>query len=291
VLVKSIKNSHKISLIYHDFFDYPLSLSELKKWDTSSSLKTKKSLGKVKKAQGFYYLAKKKEIVKKRLIRKKISAKKMKIAQKVVKHLIKIPSIKMVAVTGSLAMQNSNKDSDIDLMVITQKGTLWSSRAIVYCLFTIAYCLTHAPHFRLRKPKSREERDKLCFNIWMDEKDLKIKEKNIYTAHEIAQIIPLINKNKTYEKFIYKNNWIGNYWPNAVNLQDAKGNPQKASSSSFYLLFATILEPLSFWIQYQYMKPKITIEIVTKTRAFFHPYDWSSKVLKYLEEKGIYGEA
>ena len=57
--------------------------------------------------------------------------------------------------------------------------------------------------------------------MWLDESDMvwQRKDRNIYTAHEIAQIVPLINKDKTYEKFLSHNRWILDFWPNAVKIR------------------------------------------------------------------------
>jgi hypothetical protein len=129
----------------------------------------------------------------------------------------------------------------------------------------------------IRKPNDYRQKDKLCLNMWFDESDLVwISPRNFYTAHEIAQLIPLVNKDKTYEKFIWKNRWIKNYWPNVIKIYEVKGNIQ-----SFRYKYTTF-EKFAFWLQYTYMKPKITREMVTKKRAIFHPKDWTDIIFKKL---------
>ena len=96
------------SELYHDFFDYPLTKEEKIKWFTPIKNNSK------------IILKNRKALLEKRKLRKKISEKKRLIAQRAAEILKFIPTIKLVAVTGSLAMQNSSEDSDIDLMVITQ---------------------------------------------------------------------------------------------------------------------------------------------------------------------------
>jgi hypothetical protein len=133
--------------------------------------------------------------------------------------------------------------------------------------------------------------------MWLDESDLRWSEKdrNIYTAHEIGQIVPLVNKNLTYEKFINKNKWIFDYWPNVVKIQ-RENSIQKSSNSKvqrnilnvlFYLLCRT-LEPLARNLQYRYMRGKITREVITPTRAVFHPKDQGLEVIKKLNKYGIF---
>ncbi len=264
------------SLIYHDIFDFPLTSSELIKWTVGKRIKTSsiKSIEVVAK-NGFLFLKNRKDLVLKRLIRKRISARKLIIAKKAAKILSFLPTIKMIAVTGALAMENSSEESDIDFMIITKEGNLWITRLLTLFLLDIL----RVPR---RKYGEKEQKDKICFNIWLDEGDLKWKrgDRNIFTAHEICQIIPLINKKETYEKFISVNSWITNFWPNAVTIEQyTKTNKEKADK-------AMIFEDLARKLQYWYMKKKVTRETITPTRALFHPIDWteivSSKLKLYL---------
>ena len=114
--------------------------------------------------------------------------------------------------------------------------------------------------------------------MWLDESDLiwSRKERNIFTAHEIAQIVPLVNKKKTYEKFISKNSWLRDYWPNAVRIRKQK---REKSKMNLFSLPLKLLEPLAYKSQYLYMKRKMTREIATATRAVFHPVDWTEIVM------------
>lgn len=274
-------NAEKLSILYHSLFDYPLTMAELVKWKCAAKLPIARYQLLVKQ-KGEYFFFKNQEIfVYQRILRKKISARKLKIAKKAAKLLSLFPSIKMVAVTGSLAMHNCASESDIDLLIITQKRTLWLTRFLAYCLLYLA-------GHKLRRSRVSYERDALCLNMWLDEGDLVFRQRNLYTAHEIAQVIPLVNRDKTYEKFLEKNKWILSYWPNAVRIQKLNLKKQKYRSKIknfysliFHFLFLPI-ERLAFKIQFSYMKSKITREVVTPTRALFHPYDWGKIVLDKL---------
>ncbi|MDP2631821.1 MAG: hypothetical protein Q8P30_03600, partial [Candidatus Uhrbacteria bacterium] len=100
---------------------------------------------------------------------------------------------------------------------------------------------------------------------------------NIYTAHEIAQIVPLVNKSNAYEKFLRCNRWILNYWPNSIKIPNYQIQISKSVQKQ------NILENISYRIQYYYMSKKITREVVTPTRAIFHPNDWGKIVLSKLQ--------
>jgi hypothetical protein len=268
--------NEKTSVLYHDLFDYPLSFSDLIKWQLAKPLTINQNLEVVNK-RGFYFLGGREGLIYKKLLRKRISAKKMKIAQGASKVLSFLPGVKMVAVTGSLAMQNSSEESDIDLMIITSMGTLWTTRLLAYFLLFVF-------RFSLRRPNDNHQKDRLCLNMWLDENDLvwSKKDRNLYTSHEIAQIVPLINKSKIYEKFIFQNKWIISYWPSAVRIQSIQWKTGFVSEVRRLGSLSTILEPVAFWLQYKHMKSRITREVVTNTRAIFHPQDWGKVVLSRL---------
>ncbi len=263
----ALKSNNLTSVKYHAIFDYILTKSDLFKWQYKNERISIKGIKSIKS-----------EV---RLQRERCSQQKLKIAKRAAVLISKISTVKFVGVTGSLAMMNSNRDSDIDLMIITKKDCLWTTRLLVY------YTL-YAKRYTLRKPRSDNERDALCLNMWLDESDLvwDKKDRNIYTAHEIAQIVPLVNKNKTYEKFLYLNRWILNFWPNSLKMRFsfAIENCKFIGNCKLEIgIFMTLIEKIAHFIQYQYMRNKITREIISPTRAIFHPNDWGKKVLTKLK--------
>ncbi len=224
----------------------------------------------IKYKNGYYFLEENKGAVLKRVLRKRASLVKMEIAKKAAKILGKIPTVKMVGVTGSLAMGNADENSDIDLIIVTTQGGLWKTRLISYFVLKLA-------RFKLRKPREINEKDKLCLNMWMDESDLGIERRNIYTAHEILQVVPLVNKRNTYERFLLENIWAAEYWPNAVKVKKIEfelGRKEKRFG---------VVEKVVRTLQIFYMSGKITRETISPTRAFFHPYDWG----EYIRQNGF----
>jgi hypothetical protein len=53
----------------------------------------------------------------------------------------------------------------------------------------------------------------LCMNYFIDEQHLEIREKNIFTATEIATVIP-VRGNAAFNKFHLLNSWAKSYLPN-----------------------------------------------------------------------------
>ncbi len=273
-----LTDGEKLSVYYHDLFDFPLNLQDLIKWQAGKNVMNLKNTENITSKNGYLYLEAREGLIYKRLLRKRISTKKLLIAKKAAGIFSLIPGVKMVAVTGSLAMENSSDESDIDLLIVAKKGTLWTTRLLSYFVLSTM-------RFALRKPNDRNQKDKFCLNMWLDESDLvwKTKDRNLYTAHEIAQITPLVNKNKTYEKFIYKNKWILKFWPNAIRINEkVKVKSGKVFSFSFLDFPLRMLEKLAYQLQLGYMRPKITRELVTPTRALFHPQDWGKVVMSRL---------
>lgn len=266
--MKRLTPGEKFSLQYHSIFNYPLTEEQLVKWVSSASVAHSKasvvnkgSLYTVKGREAGFLARKRNE---------KVSIKKKVIAKNASALLSNIPTVKVVAISGALAMDNASPESDIDLLIVTSTNALWLTRPLAYLILTLN-------GFKIRSPKDPDEKDKLCLNLWMDETDLKITEQNVYTAHEIAQLVPLANKKNTYEKLIWENKWIKEYWPNAVSSKYYVARSKLKTPMENNRLFST-LNSLAYYLQRTYMKGKVTRETVTLTRAFFHPKDWGKEI-------------
>ena len=277
----SLTKGEKFSIFYHNIFDYPLNFYEISRWQAGErKVPRGANLINICGRNGYWFMEGKDGLIYKRILRQRISSRKRKIAERASKFLSLIPSIKMIAVTGSLAMENSDEDGDIDLMVITKKGTLWLTRLLSYIILSTV-------HFSLRRPNDRVQKDRLCLNLWLDESDLvwDKNKRNFYTAHEIAQIIPLVDKYETYNRFLIANKWILSFWPKSVRIRE-KGE-QKEANTTFLSLLLNPFERLAYQLQLIYMRRKITREVVSPTRAIFHPYDWGKLISRRLSLRSL----
>ena len=268
------------SIIYHNIFDYPLTSEQLIKWELESGVaKTileKSGTFKVDYKNGLFFLKGKDGSVSKRASRERNYFKKLNIAKKAAKIISLTPTIKGVLLTGALAMKNADEKSDIDLLIVTKANLLWSTRLVVWLslkMFGIG----------IRKPKENSQKDKICLNMWLDENNLKWKKenRNVFTAHEISQAFPLVDKDYIFQRFIYTNLWIQKFWPKATTQNKYHFDEikkRKVGNSLLCLFF----ERIARRIQYRYMKNKITNEKIGKGYAFFHPVDWGEIVLSKL---------
>jgi predicted nucleotidyltransferase len=120
------------------------------------------------------------------------------IAKKVSNLLVGFPFVRGIAISGSLSKNFADEDADIDLFIITAKNKLWIARTLMHCLKKLTFLVNRQHYF--------------CMNYYIDEQELQIREKNIYTAIEIATLMPL-HGDTVFEQFYAANIWTRNFLP------------------------------------------------------------------------------
>lgn len=175
-------------------------------------------------------------------------------------------SIIFLGITGSVAAENSKNKDDIDLLIITKKNQLWLTRLkLRWFIYQ-----NKIPH---RKYGSAENKDQFCFNLWLDENSLElpINRQNLKNAVDLILLKPMINKNKTYERFLLANSWV-KQWVATGYYQIIKPSGPKFRTISLKKgdLFNYCLNFLVFVPQFLYMRPKIRNEEIGLKKAFFH---------------------
>ena len=245
----NIKKAVISALAYHDIFEYPLNEDEILdflevKSNPKSLKKVLLSLEKnnlIKKEDEYYYLDNK-NVIFKRKTRLTHSKKKNAFIILYTILLSLIPSIEFIGLTGALAMSNSKKNDDIDLMIISSRNSVWSTRLIANLVLIV---------FK-RRPKEKKQNNKACLNIFLDKQNLLIQNQSLYTAHELVQTKVLLNRNRTYEELLKTNKWVHKYLPNW------KPNSVKASYKLPVLLMPNAIEAFLAKLQLKYMKNKKT---------------------------------
>ena len=203
----NIKESILKVLVYFDIFRYPLTRKEIESFldqpfseeKLNESLKDLLSSGRIFQLHEFYSLQNDISLAE---IRKKGNANAdtlIKKAKEIAKLLYKFPYVRAIGLSGSVSKNFADENSDIDYFLITKANRLWIARTLLV--------------FFRKNPFLKNRLKYYCMNYFIDEADLDIKEKNIYTATELFTLIPLAG-NGSLKKFFEKNSWSFSYFPN-----------------------------------------------------------------------------
>lgn len=191
--------------------------------------------------------------------------------------------VKLVGVSGSVAMDNAGQNDDIDLFIISSINRLWTVRFL--CIF-IAIILG-IKRSRLEKNVN----NKVCLNLFFDEKELEIPDfkKNYYISHEIIQLKPLINKFNTYEIFLYRNRWVCDIFPN-VKIKKIRQDPISRPSTTITTFsrmtpIVDFIENFLKKIQLYLINKHKTKEIITNSQLWFFPEDFEDKLPEFARKK------
>ncbi|HLB60407.1 MAG TPA: hypothetical protein VJL83_02285 [Patescibacteria group bacterium] len=270
------------TLCYADIFDFPLTREEIDKYQVSSIRYKVISNNQIIRDKNidekgnYYFLKGREKIVEIRKKREKYSQHKLTRAKRLASFFKIIPTIKLLAVTGALAVGNAKSDDDIDLMIVTSRGWIWTTRFLTILLAEIFSAR--------RRPKTKELRDKLCFNMFVDEGHLSVPshERDLFSAHEVAQVKVLWSRDGIAERFYEGNKWVLNYLPCAFEITKLRNYETKKKEKNIFLisLFLNFLELSMKNIQLTYMQSRRTNEVVKDGYLRFHPNDARKWILR-----------
>ncbi len=273
----SLDQTVAATIQYARFFDYDLSLTDLHQRLISPHIISKKQL------KDFINQAPQlkkhihSQLTPKRQKRTKISQKKLKVAQRLTSFIKHIPTINLIAATGSIAVNNARPQDDIDILIVTTPHTLWITRPFVFIITKLFFS-------RRRPQKTAITSNDICNNLWLDSLGLSVPEpkRNLYTAHEILQVRPLFDRHNTHQQLLSQNSWVKKHLSNAYQSFNKKQSKNKASPFTYLL---APLNLLLFTLQYLYMKPKLTQETITLHSAYFHPRPLYPKIASQLTKQ------
>jgi predicted nucleotidyltransferase len=195
------------TLAYFDVFRYPLTQTEIffflqHHYEQEEFIKALYALVRMKqvvKLDEFFSLQDDYSLAARRRKGNQAAKKLLDIANKVAGFLSSFPFVRGVAVSGSLSKNFADENADIDFFIITKKNKLWLARTFMH-LFKKLTFLFHKEHL-------------FCMNYYVDEEGLLIKEKNIYTATELATLIPMRGI-QAFADLYANNTWSREMLPN-----------------------------------------------------------------------------
>ncbi|MBZ5587481.1 MAG: hypothetical protein LAO05_02885 [Acidobacteriia bacterium] len=214
------------TLAYADVFDYPLTAAETHRdlvglrasfEEVVAALGDEAAPGGPVVRIGLHYaLAGREATVATRMRREAVATRMWPRARRSARALAALPWVRMVAVTGSLAVNSVEDDADIDLMVVAAPGRVWMCRAMV-----IAFA----------RAASRNGLA-LCPNYVLSGSALSLDDRSLYTAHELLQMVPLAGR-ETYLRLLDANRWATEFLPNrAAGVAADTASPRAGSVAS-----------------------------------------------------------
>jgi hypothetical protein len=151
-----------------------------------------------------------------------------------------------------MTMNNVEPATDIDYLIVTTPGRLWVGRAMVVALVRWA----------------AQYGDTICPNYFLSQQALTMRTRNLFTAHELAQMVPLSGL-RTYFQLCRLNGWAAQFLPNAFPLAHARYSPPCIPHPndvdrlplgwhySRSLVEATLQTPIGSWVERWEMGRKV----------------------------------
>jgi len=216
-----IENSILKVLVYFDIFNYPLTEKEIRSFLDSyyDEFEFKDSFNQLLRShrifqlQEFYSLQNDVSLAKRRKKGNELAATLLIKAEKIATLFYKFPYVRAVGVSGSVSKNFADENADIDYFIITKANRLWIARTLL--------------HLYKKNPFLKNRNAHYCMNYFVDEEDLLIEEKNVYTATELFTIIPIAG-NGSMTNFFKTNTWSFIYFPNKA-LPTVKEDIKKTS--------------------------------------------------------------
>jgi len=207
------------------------------------------------------------------------------VAQEKAKLISRFPFVRGVLASGTLSKGYMDEKSDIDFFIVTAPQRLWIARTLLVLYKRLVLGGSHK-HF--------------CVNYFVDEDHLEIEEKNLFTATELATVLPLYGSEQ-YNKLIATNDWLKGFFPNHV--VRSTENVPKSTVTAFKKVLETLINAcfpnkiesyfksltMKRWKKlYETQYSKADFDIAFKSKAYAsknHPQHFQRKVMETYAEK------
>lgn len=196
------------AVTYAALFDYPLTLRQLReslgaavaeeetilKWWRASALLQ----AAVEFRDGLFFPAGRADLALTRARREAFSRQMLDRDRHVLAFLSRMPFVRMVALSGSLAHLNAEGVADLDLFVITSPRRVWS---VTLTMLIVARLLGW--------------RKRLCLNYVISENHLAIEPADLFSANQIVHLRP-VSGHDLYSRFVQANTFVARHYPNFI---------------------------------------------------------------------------
>lgn len=210
------------TLAYHDLLELPVTAVHLWRYaiapkelgtrnperrtltlrDVEEAVGELVAAGQVGTRHGFYFFPGRGQLVEQWIEKHARSQEKWKRLRRIVWWWQAIPFLRGVAGTGSLAFDNANVTSDLDVLVIAAPNRVWTVRFFLTVLLDL---------FRLRRRPQGPTRDRVCLNHYLAEDALAFPYRSLYTAMEYARLVPLLGEEVCWRFRAANRSWMETY--------------------------------------------------------------------------------
>jgi predicted nucleotidyltransferase len=290
-------NGHRVvsediikTMLYFDIFQYPLTVEEISRFsklnctpvEIQAALDAMIRQGILFRHQQYYSMHESATTIERRKKGNAEAQRKMRVARWMAGLISRFPFVRAVLLSGSISKGYMDASSDIDFFVITKPGKVWTTRLLL-ALFKRLFLFNSKKYF--------------CPNYLIDSDHLQIEERNLFTATELATLIPLHGFHY-YHQLLKQNGWIGNYFS---QIESRYGNHKE---SARFVLFKPVIEKLlsnglGQWVEttahrlilqrweklYRHRLPADDFAIAFKSRSYVsksHPEFYQRQVLEKL---------
>ena len=196
------------SVVYASLFDYPLTLAQLHAtlvevhaeaatvaawWRDSDFLQAA-----IEHRDGLYFPAGRSDLIDTRTRREALSRDLLDRDRRLIALVSRMPFVRMVAVSGSLAHLNAERSADLDLFVITAPHRVWS---VTLLMLVVARLLGW--------------RKRMCLNYVISERALRIDPADLFAANQIIHLRPIVGHD-VFARFVDANPFVRKFYPNFV---------------------------------------------------------------------------
>jgi hypothetical protein len=194
------------SVLYAAVFDYPLTFeqllealigvaatpADLARWyDESDTLQQV-----IEFSNGYFFPRGRRDLLDLRHAREVISRSVLKELRQPLSLVLRMPFVRLVALSGSLAHLNASGKADLDLFVITKANRVWSVTTTLLVLARV---------FGWRR--------QLCLNYVISETHLAVEPDDLFSANQIIHLRPLSGAD-VYARFLAANSFVQRFYPN-----------------------------------------------------------------------------
>jgi hypothetical protein len=281
------------TMLYFDIFDYPLKSEEVFKYLQTNSvteehIQASLHLMAEKKIlfqhDQYYSMHDELKNIDRRRRGNQEALKLMPLARKRASLISRFPFVRAVMASGSLSKDYMDEKSDLDFFIVTAPDRLWIARTLLV-LYKRIFLFNSHKFF--------------CVNYFIDELHLEIEERNLFTATELATLVPLYNPG-LYQRMIQKNSWLKKVFPNyrprdVAALADNPDGRLKKVSEKILTPFASYLEKLFMKVSLnrfkriygkKYSEEDFLIAFKTKTyTSKNHPKNYQGKIMTLYQQR------